>query len=146
MNTKLFGAAGAALIALSMTVPGSAAIAGQNSVLPNDGNLAGYEIRVNLPGHYAPTDHLWRFNADGTVSGVSFFARTGARGGTFSETNADNGTWSIQDGAVCVQFGGQLSEANGCYHVQTTGGRHIIMTPVDGRGAYKGTLAPIDRP
>ena len=132
-DALIFGAIGFA--SLVMAPPETVA---QNPAVTN---LAGQEIRATIwTGNHAQ-DHIWRFRAGGSVSGL-YTGLSNVGELAHAVEGSDTGTWSARGKTVCIQWRAWFGRARTCYRIERTKGIWINASPVDSGRPIKGTLTP----
>lgn len=80
-------------------------------------------------------DDIWRLRADGRATMI-YVLRRGYGFGTSTVEGGDEGTWSMREGQICVQWRVRR-DISGCYAIHRRGGIHV---PLVGPATYDGTI------
>lgn len=78
------------------------------------GTIAGKTIRGEIWNGFQNQQHLWRFKADGTVSGTLWYVQSAWRSSNFIQQN-DLGTWRADGGRLCVTWRKFFGGGTQCY-------------------------------
>lgn len=101
--------------------------------------LPGSEIRANVLGQRGMEDHLWRLQADGTITAVFTRAPHPNDRGTL-EYGGGIGRWIVHGGQLCVQMQGVFAGQQACFVVDMGPGNRVTLTGGNPTPILRGTL------
>jgi hypothetical protein len=81
-------------------------------------------------------DHIWRLGSDGRATMIYTLRRGLSERNGSMEEGGDTGTWSRQNGQLCVTWQ-QRRDISGCYTVVPMFGIHVRLV---GRYVFEGTI------
>ncbi len=137
----ILGAAIAVAIAAGTLGPASAANPPARPAPP--AGPAGYEIRAVMHGQYEVWEHhLWRFGANGRVTGHLFAQQIGfTQNGIVQES--DTGRWRLVGDSMCVTWKRWFDGREHCYRLRVLNGRRFYFQNTNGRLSFEGTYRRI---
>ena len=123
--------------ALASTSPAAALPLDQGAL---QARLPGAEIRVNYAGPRGMEDHVWRLQADGSVTAVYMRAPIASDRGGAPEVVSGTGRWSVQGNQLCVDVQGIMSGRQACFVVDTGAGNRVTLVAGNSLHILRGTI------
>lgn len=121
----------------------TAFLVGAPSVVASEppGDLAGYEMRGNLPGtEVLREDHVWFFRAGGQLAGNYSAILMRGQGAPTYLSDSDTGTWRRNGEQICVTFRKFYRGRELCFTVTATGDGWYQFQSTTGGGSFRATL------
>ena len=101
---------------LGLAIAGPAVAADETSRPGLAQQVAGATVRAEIWTGHLNEQHIWRFRADGTVTGDMWAVEAGWRSSRHIEIN-DRGTWRVEAGRLCVSWRRFGAGTPQCYSV-----------------------------
>ena len=129
-------------LTVAATLVPSLAVGQSGSTLAPAG-IEGHEIRTTIWDGSLAQYHLWLFAANGAVRGVYHATRDVAHGATLHIEEIDKGAWSIEQGALCLQWRRWFGGLRNCYKIERLENPWIKAAYIGAGRSFKATLAPL---
>lgn len=103
--------------------------------------IANGELRRVAPGTQGSERfEIWRFSANGTITGS--FSQQDAGSVAYTREGNDNGRWAIEGNAVCVTWKSWQQGKKSCFVLEPLGRNKYRARPVGGGATWTATISP----
>lgn len=128
------------LAAAAVTIAAGPAIAQPLSGPALQSRVPGSEIRVSYAGPRGMEDHVWRLQADGSVSAVYMRAPIANDRGGSPELGGGTGRWTIQGNQLCIDVSGIMTGGHACFAIDAGAGNQVTLVGGNSLHVLRGTM------